>query len=556
MTKPAKKTTDDLLDFPVELLEHLTEEELEELDKLLFQELWVPLPGPQMEAESTLADITGYGGAAGGGKTDLACGLSIMNHRKSIIYRREGTQLLGITERITELLGTTSGYSSQKNIWRFTNNNVYRTIEFGGVPYETDKTKYQGRPHDLKVFDEATEFLESQVRFLMGWLRSADPKQRCRVLMTFNPPTSVEGRWVVYFFGPWLDKKHPNPAKPGELRWVTADPKTGEDVWVDGPDPVMLENAEGELEECKPLSRTFIPAKVEDNPYYMESGYKAVLQAMPEPLRSQMLKGDFMAGVEDDKWQVIPTAWAEAAMDRWKPKEEYFKKGEPIIMDSIGVDVACGVTHKTIIWPRYGTWFAKQVEYPGKLTADGQTCGGLVIAERRDRAVIHIDHAGIGHSAYDFLKENVQTVGVNNAEKSFGLSLEGSLKFANKRAELYWRMREALDPSNPIQIALPPDKELLADLTVVRWKLTPQGILIKPKDEIKKELGRSPDRADSACLALLDTVKQEMDPLIARNQYKAKTEYDPYSDERMGMNEYRRPDQVQYQSSSDYDPYK
>ena len=34
-----------------------------------------------------------------------------------------------------------------------------------------------------------------------------------------------------------------------------------------------------------------------DNPYYMASGYIATLQSLPEPLRSQMLFGDFLAGI-------------------------------------------------------------------------------------------------------------------------------------------------------------------------------------------------------------------------------------------------------------------
>src|SRR3981189_2997714 len=82
-----------------------------------------------------------------------------------------------------------------------------------------DELKYQGRPKDLLALDEATNFLEAQARFLMGWVRTTIPGQRCRAVLTFNPPTTTEGQWVLQFFGPWLDENHPNPAKPGELRW-------------------------------------------------------------------------------------------------------------------------------------------------------------------------------------------------------------------------------------------------------------------------------------------------------------------------------------------------
>jgi hypothetical protein len=56
--------------------------------------------------------------------------------------------------------------------------------------------------------------------------------------MTFNPPTTSEGRWVIEFFGPWLDAKHPNPALPGELRWFTT--IAGKDQEVTDTRPFVL----------------------------------------------------------------------------------------------------------------------------------------------------------------------------------------------------------------------------------------------------------------------------------------------------------------------------
>lgn len=42
-----------------------------------------------------------------------------------------------------------------------------------------------------------------------------------------------------------------------------------------------------------PQSRTFIPSRISDNPYLLGTGYLSQLQSLPEPLRSQMLNGDF-----------------------------------------------------------------------------------------------------------------------------------------------------------------------------------------------------------------------------------------------------------------------
>lgn len=469
-------------------------------------EIWTPLEGPQSDAYYSQADIVGYGGAAGGGKTDLEIGLALTEHKRSIIYRKEGTQLQGIYDRVEEIIKTRDGFNSQSKVWRIGE----RILEFGGLANPQDHKKYQGRPHDLKCFDEATEIPEYMVRFLMGWKRSSDPNQRCRVLMAFNPPTTSDGRWVIAFFAPWLDKNHPNPAKPGELRYYTT--IDGKDVELPDGSPVEVD---GEM--VQPISRTFIPAKVEDNIYYMESGYKATLQALPEPLRSQMLKGDFSAGMEEDPWQVIPSAWVREAMDRWKPLES------KIPMDSMGVDVARGGKDFTVIAKRHGNWFDELKKYPGLETPNGPVTAGLVINERRDKAPVHIDVIGWGSSPYDFLKENgVQAIPINSAESAKDqfnnpvLSKEGNLKFYNVRAMLWWRMREALDPANGELIALPPDKDLETQLTMPKWSFTKQGIKVESKEEIYDRLQRSTDDADAIIYANIDTpVEEEHKPLPA-----------------------------------------
>lgn len=471
-----------------ELLEYLTPQERDELEKLIALQIWDPLPGPQSLAYSSLADITGYGGAAGGGKTDLACGLALTKHYRTIIYRREGTQLHGIYDRLTEILGGRDGFNGQDKIWRIPSEG--RIIEFGGVPYLEDRKKFQGRPHDLKVFDEVTEFLEMQVRFLMGWMRTSIQGVRCRVLMTFNPPTTAEGRWVVDYFGPWLNPNHHNPARVGELRWYTSDPKTGKDLECDGPDPIIIDG-----EECRPLSRTFIPAKVEDNPYYMATGYKSVLQALPEPLRSQMLLGDFTAGIEDDPWQVIPTDWVEQAMARWE------KRAQKGVMTSLGCDPSRGGRDETVLAPRYGTWFDELIHYPGQSVPDGPTCAGLALGAVRNGAPIVVDIIGIGSSVYDHLKAiHPRTVGLNVSEKTDEMCVNHKFKFKNKRSLMWWRMREDLDPARDIGVCLPPDDKLKADLTAPKWKLLGGGIIqVESKEEVKDRIGRSTDSGDAVC---------------------------------------------------------
>ena len=467
-----------------------------ELDAFLLAggaPIWVPQDGPQLMAYLSQADIVFYGGAAGGGKTDLLLGLCLTSQEHSIIFRREAVQLTGIEERMTSILGTRKGYNSQDGVWRLPGGKV---MELGSVKEVSDWVKYQGRPHDFKGFDEITHFTESQFRTLIGWLRTDKPDIRQRVVAAGNPPTTAEGEWVKRFWAAWLDPNHPNPAKPGELRWYITNEK-GEDEEVPDGTPVMVGN-----DLMTPKSRTFIPSSVDDNIFLLSTGYKATLQSLPEPLRSQMLRGDFNAGAADPAWQAIPTEWVKAAMARWKPRDA---KGE---MTALGLDPARGGTDKTSVARRHGQWFDEMVTVPGAVTKDGPTTAGFVVPLVRNGACICVDSIGIGSSALDFIKGmNLNVLAVNGSETSHVHAKAGDMRFRNRRAEMYWLLREALDPTNPDPIALPNDQELLGDLTAVRYKVVTLGqataLQMRSKDEVREALGRSPDKGDAVAMTFV-----------------------------------------------------
>lgn len=448
-------------------------------------------PTPQRQAYESLADVLLYGGSAGGGKSDLLLGLALTAHQRSIIFRRQSKQIRGFEQRMSEILGGTQGYNSQNAVWKLP---AGRLMEFGHCQHIGDEMAYQGRPHDLKGFDEITHFAESQFRFLSGWLRTAREGQRQRIVATGNPPTDNDGQWVIGYWAPWLDDTYENPAEPGELRYfVSTDDGDRE---VEGPEPILIG---GEL--ITPKSRTFIPSRVEDNPYLMRTGYRAQLQSLPEPLRSQMLRGDFLAGREDDPWQVVPTAWVEAAQQRWQSREK--PRGVP--MDALGVDPARGGADEFVLAPRYANWFGEMVVRPGAEVPDGPSGAALVVQHRRDNCVVNLDAIGIGASVLDHLRGNdVMVKALVGSEASHGRDKTGSLGFVNLRSEWWWRMREALDPSSGEEIALPPDPRLKGDLCALRWKLTARGIQVEPKSDAKvmERLGRSPDRGDAAVYAL------------------------------------------------------
>jgi hypothetical protein len=481
----------------MELIKLLPPEDRAELDQLLTSGLpiWMPQVGPQTDAFESQADILFYGGSAGGGKTDLLLGVALTQAERSIVFRREAVQLTGIEQRMEQILGHRKGYNSTKGVWRLPEN---RTMELGHVQMPGDWVKYQGRPHDHKLFDEIPHFLESQFRTLIGWMRTDNPKVRQRVICVGNPPTDADGEWVIRFWAPWLDPMHPNPAKPGELRWFVSD-NDGNDLEVPGPGEYP---AGGEMVQAR--SRTFIPSSVTDNLFLMSTGYMATLQSLPEPLRSQMLKGDFTAGRTDHVWQLIPTDWIKAAQARWREKDD---KGP---MTALGFDPARGGIDNSCAARRHGAWFDRMVQVPGIVTNDGPKAAAMVAPLVRNGAPIAVDAIGIGTSAFDFMKGlGMRVVPVVGSEGTKATDKTGQLRMKNLRALCYWRLREALDPTAEEPIALPPDQELLGDLCAVRYKVVQMGqnlagIQVRDKDDIREVLGRSPDKGDAVAYTFVD----------------------------------------------------
>jgi hypothetical protein len=481
-----------------ESLPSLTPQE-EDLILLLNQDnpIWIPQEGAQTSAWLTPADELYYGGQAGGGKSFLLLGLALTAHQRSVIFRRNFTQFKGgegLISKAMELIAGQGHWSSRVNGFLLKDG---RTLEFGGLEDLGALGKWKGRAHDLIGFDELPEFLEQHYAFLIGWLRTTLPGQRTRVVGAGNPPTTNEGEWVIRRWAAWLDSQHNRPAGPGELRWYAR--LDDKDTEVEDGEPFAFK---GEM--VMPKSRTFIPASLTDNPLLARTGYASQLQSLPEPLRSQLLYGDFHIGITDDPWQVIPSAWVEAAMHRWR---EDLKPGGSA--DQAGLDVARGGSAKTVLAQRWGAWFAPLVKIPGRETPDGQEGRRLVVEALLRGGYVNVDVIGVGAAVVDLARQDVdaaRVVAINNSSGVKRKDRTNQLRFVNVRAFSYWSLREALDPETGDGLMLPPDTELKADLCAARWSLRTGSIIVEEKEEISKRLGRSPDVGDALVLAAMPPI--------------------------------------------------
>lgn len=490
--------------------------------------VWTPFEGkPQEEAYETEADELFYGGAAGGGKTDLLIGLAGTAHQKSVIFRREYPQFQEIFDRCDELYDEVGDYNGKHNRWTLDDG---RLIEFGAVNNDRAKTKWQGRPHDLIAFDELPNFTEDIYTFLIAWNRSSDPTQRCRIVAAGNPPTDAEGEWIIRRWRAWLDPTYPDPAMPGELRWFAT--VNGEDLEVDTPEPFVVARDEtGDIyydyrpdgepigdeqpeDVIKPRSRTFIPARVTDNPVYMETGYISTLQGLREPLRSQLLYGDFTAGVEDAERQIIPTRWVKEAQNRWM---DWVDAGKPAFtaMTGIGVDVGTGgaKNDRSAIAHCYDLVKITEVEeiWWSSPTPTVDTAARVAQLQEAARRITGgfplaiVDTDGLGTGVYDQLVKMKKPAFAFHA--NYGTELtdqSGELTFANWRAAMWFLTAELLNPDNGLGVMLPDNRQLLGDLTSARWYMNSRGVMaVEDKEKIKKRIQRSPDMGDAVLMILI-----------------------------------------------------
>lgn len=108
-----------------------------------------------------------------------------------------------------------------------------------------------------------------------------------------------------------------------------------------------------------------------------------------------------------------------------------------------------------------------------------------------------IDVTGIGAGVFDRLREQ----GANATPFTSAARAFNPTRFANRRAEAFWQLREALEAGD---LDLDPHDDRLAnELGALRWKVDSGGrILIESKDAMRARGLPSPDRADAVAMAL------------------------------------------------------
>lgn len=212
--------------------------------------------------------------------------------------------------------------------------------------------------------------------------------------------------------------------------------------------------------------------------------------------------------------QLIADDWIDAAITRWHAYVARFGEGPPLgINPIIGLDVADFGVDSNVLTPRWGGFVGRSYTWGGVdlgVTAD-KTVDILMSLprtqnERISVARICVDANGLGAGAPPLinrrLRHKVRVIGVRVTEKPDQKAKQGQEElgeFVALRDQLWWSVREWLRTDKGAM--LPPDDELREELLAPTYGRDRKGnILVMSKDDMKTQLRRSPDKAESLAL--------------------------------------------------------
>jgi Terminase large subunit, T4likevirus-type, N-terminal len=329
--------------------------------------VWAPQPGPQLEAIT--ADWCGelfYGGAAGGGKSDLLLGDFLQDvptykqHWSGILFRRTYNELEELIRRAREVYPASGGqWHEQSKTWKWPNG---AQLRMRYIERDADATRYQGHSYTWIGWDELTQWPSDYgYRFLRGRLRSAYDVPTKRIRAAANPG-GVGHHWVKAYFV--------DPAPGGYIPIL---------------DPVTR------------MQRMFIPARLRDNQILLNSdpGYGDRLRGLAsDAMVRAWLEGDWtvVEGAFFDCWRYdkhvvqpfsVPNGWTRFRSMDWGSARPFSVGWWAIVSDDHYLPregAAMCLPRGALV--RYREWYGASGPNVGlKMTAE-QVAEGIVERER------------------------------------------------------------------------------------------------------------------------------------------------------------------------------
>lgn len=233
----------------------------------------------QTFAHQTQVDELLYGGAAGGGKTEMLLAqaitlLTLVPGAKVLLLRRTFPEIeQEIVPRLLSRIPTTIGrYNGSKHVMVFWNKSQLR---LGSLEKDVDVYRYLGAEYQLILFDELTTMNMNSYRYLKSRVRAAGKVRERMEELGIKPKmmaaTNPGGRSHMEVKAMFVD--------PAPAMTVVTDERTGQ-------------------------TKMYVPAKLDDNPH-LDMDYRARLESLPDHLRRALLDGDWdvLEGVRFSVWR-------------------------------------------------------------------------------------------------------------------------------------------------------------------------------------------------------------------------------------------------------------
>lgn len=171
--------------------------------------------------------------------------------------------------------------------------------------------------------------------------------------------------------------------------------------------------------------------------------------------------------------------------------QQFQAEGYDLLPKLLGVDIARFGENSSVLQYRQGRKVFEPIVLP-KMDLM-QTAHHIAESMKAERPMqTFVDGSGMGAGVVDRLRQlNFPVVDVNGGNQSL------NPRFLNKRAEMWWEMKEFIEGT----CELPPDARMAEELTCVEYDYTDKGrIRLDRKSDIMEQYGFSPDRADALAM--------------------------------------------------------
>lgn len=211
-----------------------------------------------------------------------------------------------------------------------------------------------------------------------------------------------------------------------------------------------------------------------------------------------------------NQYSLIKAEWIRNAVERFKEK---YPKNKVNINDiegihAIGVDVAnseAGDKAAIAKGKGFTLYSIEAFQCP-----NANKLGKQVVRLSKDEDITHIqvDGVGVGAGTVNTMLEYGLTKDINFQSAAKPVEIPGmNEKFKNLRSQAWWFTRELFRKGFPEMIE---DKELMKELATPIWQETKDMIIVESKEEIKKRLGYSPNKADAFVMWVWNHYKEKL----------------------------------------------